>query len=86
MIRQQQILKEIAKRHGLPDYQVEEIWIHFTQGLSSQIGQVRKDEDKQFILEDFPIIHIDNFGKFTPRINFIKRLNKRQIHKENEQS
>ena len=46
----------------------------------------QKDENNQFIVEDFPIIHVDNFGKFTPRINLIKRLNKLQKHKTNEQS
>lgn len=86
MIRQQQILKEIANRNGLPDYQVEEIWLQFIHGLSSQIGVIRKDENKKFIPEDFPIIHVDNFGKFTPRINMIKRLNKLQKHKTDEQS
>lgn len=86
MTRQQQILKDVAKRHGLPDYQVEEIWRLFTQGLSAEMSIKRKDENSQFIVKDFPIIHVDNFGKFTPRINLIKRLNKLQKHKTNEQS
>jgi hypothetical protein len=86
MTRQQQILKEVAKRNGIPDYQVEEIWRLFTQGLSAEMSIKRKDDDNKFIVEDFPIIHVDNFGKFTPRINFIKRLNKLQKHKTNEQS
>lgn len=79
-------MKDVAKRHGLPDYQVEEIWRLFTQGLSAQMSIKRKDENNKFVVEDFPIIHVDNFGKFTPRINFIKRLNKLQTHKANEQS
>lgn len=86
MTRQQQILKEIAKRHGVPEYQVEEVWKQFTNALASELSKVRKNSEGKFVEEDFPIIHVDNFGKFIPRINFIRRLNKHKKDKSNEQS
>lgn len=75
MTRQQEILIETAKRHGITIGQAEEIWNLLGGAISTVISSPKKDENNLFIPEKFDVIHIDNFGKFVP--------NKRKINYAN---
>lgn len=82
MTKQEHIIRDLAKSHGIQLQQAEEIWRLFGAKIADVISNSpKKDEQGLFEVESFPIIHIDNFGKFVPRTSFIKRTNK---HKENE--
>jgi hypothetical protein len=75
MNNQRKILLEVAKRHGVAIGQAEEVW----QLLGNKIAEVIGNEDKKteglYDPEKFPIIHIDNFGKFIPNKSKIRHAN-----------
>ena len=76
MNRQTQILREVAERHGIQIGQAEEVWTLFGRMIYQTISNVKKNEKGLHEVENFPVIHIDNFGKFIPRVKYINRLNK----------
>lgn len=72
--RQRDILLEVAQRHGLTVAQAEEIWSALGAKISDAISSDHRDpETNNFVFEKFPVVHIDNFGKFIPskkRVNY----------------
>jgi hypothetical protein len=76
MNRQTEILRQVAERHGIGIGQAEEVWTLFGRMINQTISNVKKNEDGFHEIENFPVIHIDNFGKFIPRVKYINRLNK----------
>ena len=76
MNKQREILNIIAKKHGITLMQAEEIWRLFGGKISEVIGaDDKKDSKGLYNIENFPVIHVDNFGKFFP--------SKRVIHHSN---
>ncbi len=83
MSKQKEILKKIAASHGVSLSQAEEIWKLLGNKIADVISSDHKtdgifDEDK------FPIIHIDNFGKFIPNKRKINHANFCIKKKKNE--
>lgn len=83
MNKQKEILKKIAASHGVSLSQAEEIWKLIGNKIADVISSDHKtdgifDEDK------FPIIHIDNFGKFIPNKRKINHANFCIKKKKNE--
>ena len=83
MNKQKEILKKIAASHGVSLSQAEEIWKLLGNKIADVISSDHKtvgifDEDK------FPIIHIDNFGKFIPNKRKINHANFCIKKKKNE--
>lgn len=83
MNKQKEILKKIAASHGVSLSQAEEIWKLIGNKVADVISSDHKtdgifDEDK------FPIIHIDNFGKFIPNKRKINHANFCIKKKKNE--
>ena len=76
MNRQTEILRDLAEKHGIGIGQAEEVWQLFGRMINQTIANVKKNEKGLYNLEEFPVIHIDNFGKFIPRTKYINRLNK----------
>lgn len=74
-INQKDILKEVAEAHGLSYKEAEEIWLLFTEKIRETISDPDKKTDDLYDIEKFPIIHIDNFGKFVPDIRNIRHAN-----------
>ena len=70
MNRQTQILREVAERHGIQIGQAEEVWTLFGRMINQTIANVKKNEKGLHEVENFPVIHIDNFGKFIPRVKY----------------
>lgn len=72
--RQREILVELAHRHGLTVAQAEEIWNSLGSAVSAAISADHRDQETtKFVVEKFPVIHIEHFGKFIPnkkRINY----------------
>lgn len=71
--RQQEILITIARRHNITLGQAEEIWSLFSEKIATTISSPKKDDQGLFDINNFDIIHIDNFGKFVPikrKINY----------------
>ena len=75
MNKQQKILADIARHHGLTLGQAEEIWNLLGAKIADVISSPKKDDEGQFILDKFDTVHIDNFGKFVP--------NKRKVNYAN---
>jgi len=83
MNKQKEILKKIAASHGVSLSQAEEIWKLIGNKIADVISSDHKtdgifDEDK------FPIVHIDNFGKFIPNKRKINHANFCIKKKKNE--
>ena len=72
---QKEILHQTAKRHGLTIGQAEEVWALFLQKIQLEISNPDKKTNGLYDAEKFPIIHIDNFGKFIPNKNKIRHAN-----------
>ena len=75
MNRQRDILESIAKKHGLTLAQAEEIWNLFGTKISEVISKQDKLENNIYNPDKFPVIHIDNFGKFIPDQRRIRHAN-----------
>ena len=73
--RQQEILVEMARRHGITIGQAEDIWSSFGSTIATHVSSATKDEEGFFIEDSFPVIHIENFGKFVPNKRRIKYAN-----------
>jgi nucleoid DNA-binding protein len=72
---QKEILHHVAKRHGINIGQAEEIWALFIQKIGMEISNPDKKTDDLYDIEKFPVIHIDNFGKFVPNVKNINYAN-----------
>jgi|TARA_R110001592_G_scaffold138104_2_gene356609 hypothetical protein len=83
MSKQKEILKKIANTHGVTVSQAEEIWKLLGNKIADVISSDHKT-DKLFDEEKFPIIHIDNFGKFIPNKRKINHANFCIKKKKNE--
>jgi hypothetical protein len=75
MTRQREILVELARHHGININQAEEIWNLLGGKIAEVISNSEKKTDGLYDIEKFPIIHIDNFGKFIPAPRQIKHAN-----------
>lgn len=84
MTKQQEILAQTAKRHGLTLTQAEEIWNLFGAKIADAISKQDKKEDGLYNPEKFPVIHIDNFGKFVPNQRKIRHANHCLTLKQNQ--
>lgn len=79
--KQHEILVAIAHRHGITISQAEDIWNSFGSTIATHISSAQKNEEGFFIEESFPVIHIENFGKFVPNKRRIKYANHCITHK-----
>lgn len=75
MSRQTEILISIAKKYNLNIQDVEYVWQYFCDKIHHEISKNKKI-DNLYSPENFPVIHIDNFGKFVPIEKNIKYANK----------
>jgi nucleoid DNA-binding protein len=73
--RQQEILEKTARKHGLTLAQAEEIWNLFGTKIASVISKQDKLQEGLYNPDNFPVIHIDNFGKFIPDQRKIRHAN-----------
>jgi len=81
MSRQKEILAEVAKRHNLRIQDVEDVWVSFCDKIYTEISADKK-QDGLYVKENFPVIHIDNFGKFIPiekNINYANNHLKKKL-------
>lgn len=83
MNKQKEILKKIAASHGVSLSQAEEIWKLIGNKIADVISSDHKT-DGIFDENKFPIIHIDNFGKFIPNKRKINHANFCIKKKKNE--
>jgi nucleoid DNA-binding protein len=83
--RQEEILRQVAERHGLKFTEAREIWDLFTDKIHDTISeQDKKGEDGLYDIDRFPTIHISNFGKFVPNARNIRHANMCLKEKEND--
>lgn len=75
MSKQRSILEQVATKHGLTLAQAEEIWNLFGAKIADTISKQDKLVDNQYDPEKFPVIHIDNFGKFIPNQRKLRHAN-----------
>jgi nucleoid DNA-binding protein len=78
MNKQKKILNDLAAAHGISIGQAEEIWNLMIDKVATTISeQDKRNEDGLYEIEKFPVVHIDNFGKFIPsarNINYANRF------------
>ena len=85
MNKQREILLSIAEKHGLSISQAEEVWRLFGFKIASVISDTnKKDNNNLYDIEKFPVIHIDNFGKFFPSPRVIHHSNTNLKKKQDE--
>jgi nucleoid DNA-binding protein len=84
MNKQQEILLSTAARHGLTKSQAEEIWQLFGGKIAEEISNSDKKEGILYTVDKFPVIHIDNFGKFIPNQRKIRHANFCLIRKKHK--
>lgn len=84
MNRQREILVSLAKSHGININQAEEIWNLLGGKVASVMSDPNKKTDGLYDIDKFPIIHIDNFGKFIPAPRQIKHANFHLKNRQNE--
>jgi hypothetical protein len=75
MIEQRRLLLEVAMRHGVKIGQAEEVWNLLGGKIAEVIADIDKKSDELYDKEKFPVIHIDNFGKFIPNQRKIRHAN-----------
>lgn len=74
--RQEEILFEIAEKHGISKKDAREVWASFIRTTKEIISEPDKLVDGKYDPEKFKVIHIDNFGKFVPNQRNIRFANK----------
>jgi hypothetical protein len=76
MNKQKEILNRLAKEHGITIGQAEEIWKLLIDKIATTISDPdKRNDDGLYDPDKFPIIHIDNFGKFIPNLRTLKYAN-----------
>jgi N-glycosylase/DNA lyase len=75
MKKQKKILNELAAKHNIPIGQAEEIFSLFVDKTAETISAPNKLVDGLYDKSNFPVIHIDNFGKFVPDAKKIHHAN-----------
>lgn len=84
MTKQREILINLAKSHGININQAEEIWNLLGGKIAEVISEANKKTEGLYDIEKFPVIHIDNFGKFIPAPRQIKHANHHLKNRNNE--
>lgn len=75
MNKQEKILRDLATHHGINFGQAAEIWSLFVDKIEEEISNPNKKTGDLYDSSKFPVIHIDNFGKFVPIVNKIRYAN-----------
>lgn len=75
MNEQRRLLLEVATRHGVKIGQAEEVWNLLGGKIAEVISNIDKKSNELYDKEKFPVIHIDNFGKFIPNQRKIRHAN-----------
>lgn len=83
MKKQKKILNKLAAKHNIPIGQAEEIFSLFVDKTAATMSAPDKLVDGLYDPENFPIIHIDNFGKFVPDLRKIHHANIQLEKKKN---
>jgi len=76
MTRQQEIIEEVAKKHGITKSHANEIFVLYCRTIRNEIVDSFNDkETNEFKVEDGKVISIAGFGKIVPNEYAIKRKN-----------
>ena len=75
MNRQEEILLEVAKKHGLGIGQARHIFECMCKTIKEVLEEPSKDENGNFNYSDFHCISLINFGKFIPSKRKVERGN-----------
>lgn len=78
-----EIIDSLAKQHGITISQAEDIFNMFGAFIGEVISNPDKLENNLYSYDKFPVIHIDNFGKFKPNKRKIRHANYCLNKKEN---
>lgn len=71
--KQEQILKNIAYKHGISIGHAKDIWRLYTNKVAETISETDKKENGEFQIEKFKTISVQYLGKFIPhkrKINY----------------
>lgn len=80
--KQEQILYNIAAKHGINKTQAEEAFILFCTVIANTIDAgIVEDENRLYNVDNFKTISITKFGKFYPLHKKVERRNKMIIEK-----
>lgn len=74
--RQEEILIEVAKRHGIPIGKAKHIFSCVCATIVEKINNAPRDETGAYIYEEADCISLVNFGKFIPSKRKIENRNK----------
>tara|TARA_R110001632_G_scaffold217922_1_gene346799 strand:- start:110 stop:379 length:270 start_codon:yes stop_codon:yes gene_type:complete len=88
MDKQDVILRQLAKDYGINIGQAEEIWRLFINKIHLEISDTNKRTEGIYDINKFPLIHIENFGKFIPskkKVDFVNsRFERKQLKKNTD--
>jgi nucleoid DNA-binding protein len=83
MKKQKKIINDLAAAHNISIGHAEEIFSLFVEKIASTMSEPNKLVDGLYDIDNFPTIHIDNFGKFVPDSRKIHHANIQLEKKKN---
>jgi len=82
MTKQDQIIQEVAKRHGIAFSKGKLIFNNIGATISSIIEASPRDEEGYIIHETMHVISLVHFGKFIPSKRRVVQINKMRKNKK----
>jgi hypothetical protein len=87
MNKTEQIVRDIAEKQGIPLTKANEVMSLYTDLIAKTISNPDKtDENGLLDINKFKVIRVQHLGKFVPRPNAIKNINKARLKQKTDES
>lgn len=79
--RQDEIIREVAQRHGIPIMKAVEVWESYVKTIKKIIVDDNHLEDGLFTPDKYKTVCVLGLGRFYPNVKYMNKMNELRIEK-----
>lgn len=79
--RQDEIIREVAQRHGIPIMKAVEAWESYVKTIKKIIVDDNHQEDGLFVPDKYKTVCVLGLGRFYPNVKYMNKMNEIRIEK-----
>lgn len=80
--RQDEIIREVAQRHGIPIMKAVEVWESYVKTIKKIIVDDNHLEDGLFTPDKYRTVCVLGLGRFYPNVKYMNKMNELRIEKK----
>ena len=79
--RQDEIIREVAQRHGIPIMKAVDVWESYIKTIKKIIVDDNHQEDGLFVPDKYKTVCVLGLGRFYPNVKYMNKMNELRIEK-----